>query len=242
MKLTAFSTLTFDCYGTLIDWETGILTALRPWLTAGGRQLSDDAALEAFGVAEARCEAATPAKPYPDILTDTFRALAAQWDLPATDEAALAFGASVGDWPAFPDSPAALHYLKRHYRLVILSNVDRASFARSNERLQVDFDHIFTAQDIGSYKPDRRNFEHMLRALAAAGIDQHQILHTAQSLYHDIAPARALGLATLWVNRREAKHGGGATPPADAQPDAEVASLAELVALHQAEQRGASVR
>ncbi|HJQ60324.1 MAG TPA: haloacid dehalogenase type II [Vineibacter sp.] len=238
MKLAEFTTLTFDCYGTLIDWEAGILAALRPWLATGGRELGDNAILEAFGAAESRCEAATPAKVYPEILADAFRALAAHWDLPASDAAARTFGASVGDWPAFPDSAAALQYLKRHFKLVILSNVDRASFARSNERLQVDFDHVFTAQDIGSYKPDPRNFTYLLRELAAVGIDKRHILHTAQSLYHDVAPARTFGLTTMWVNRRKTKEGGGATPAADVRPDAEVASMAELVAQHQAEQRG----
>jgi 2-haloalkanoic acid dehalogenase type II len=239
MKLTDFAALTFDCYGTLIDWERGILAELRPWVTKHACNLADEEILEAFGAEEARCEAAAPGKLYPDILADVFRGLARQWNLPASDEEARTFGASVGRWPAFADSAAALQYLKQHYKLVILSNVDRASFAQSNEKLQVAFDRVITAQDVGSYKPDNRNFEHLVRELAAMGIAKEKILHTAQSLFHDVAPARAMGLATMWVNRRKGLGGWGATPAAAStvQPDAEVASMADLVALHQAELR-----
>ena len=123
------------------------------------------------------------------------------------------FGASVGDWPAFPDSAEALARLKRHYALVILSNVDRASFARSNARLGVAFDAIFTAQDIGSYKPDPRNFEYMLARLRERGFASGDILHTAQSLFHDHAVANRFGLASCWIDRRGEQSGSGATKP-----------------------------
>ncbi|CAN5923041.1 HAD family hydrolase [soil metagenome] len=243
--ITQFNTLTFDCYGTLIDWERGILAELRPWVDGQGRRdLDDNALLEAFGAIEAACEAATPGKPYPGILADVHHRLADQWGLTASAEAADAFGQSVGRWPAFADSAAALQYLKRHYRLVILSNVDRASFARSNERLGVVFDRIITAQDVGSYKPSLRNFEYALADLERSfGTRKGDILHTAQSLFHDVVPARAVGLATLWINRRKALGGWGATPVPQAAaglatPDLEVASMADLVALHQAALRG----
>jgi len=235
VKLSDFTTLTFDCYGTLIDWETGLLAELRPWLAKGSAVPTDDELLAAFGAEESRCQTATPSKLYPEILADAFLALARQWTWPVSQDDARAFGASVGRWPAFADSAASLQYLKRHYKLVILSNVDHASFARSNEKLQVDFDRVFTAQDIGSYKPDPRNFDYLLRELSALGIGKDQILHTAQSLFHDIVPAKALGLRTMWVNRRKGREGGGATPAASVRPDAEVASLADLVALHRAE-------
>lgn len=237
MKLTDFTTLSFDCYGTLIDWERGLLSELRPWITRNAVNLADEEILNAFSAAETRCEAATPRKLYPEILADVFLALAQQWTLPASNADARAFGESVGRWPAFADSAESLQYLKRHYRLVILSNVDRASFARSNERLQVDFDHVITAQDIGFYKPNRRNFEYLLRELSAVGVKKGEILHTAQSLFHDIVPAQALGLKTMWVNRRKGREGAGATPEASVYPDAEVASLAELVALHRGGRR-----
>jgi 2-haloalkanoic acid dehalogenase type II len=235
MRLSAFDALTFDCYGTLIDWEQGILTELKPWAAPKG--LSDDAILEAFGAEESRCEAATPDKPYPGILADVYRALGKHWGLAVSEIGPIAFGGSVGRWPAFPDSADALGYLKQHFKLVILSNVDRASFARSNAKLQVDFDLVLTAQDIGSYKPDRRNFDYALKELGAIGVAPERVLHVAQSLFHDIVPAKAVGLRTVWVNRRKGRAGGGATPPVsgDATPDLEIASMAELAERHRAE-------
>jgi len=161
--VTTFNTLTFDCYGTLIDWECGILAELRPWVDRHGRRdLDDNTLLETFGTIEAACEAETPAKLYPEILAEVHRRLADKWNIKAGPDEAAEFGQSVGRWPAFADSAASLQYLKRHYKLVILSNVDRASFARSNEKLGVAFDRILTAQDIGSYKPSLRNFEYAL--------------------------------------------------------------------------------
>jgi 2-haloacid dehalogenase len=144
-------------------------------------------------------------------------------------------------WPAFPDSAAALQYLKQHYKLVILSNVDRASFAESNKKLQVAFDRIVTAQDVGSYKPDLRNFRHLLAELERMGVRPQQILHTAQSLYHDVAPAKSIGLKTAWINRRKGRAGTGATvvPKGDATPDLEFPSMAALVEAHRAQMRGA---
>jgi 2-haloacid dehalogenase len=235
MRLGDFDALTFDCYGTLIDWEQGILTELKPWVAPKG--LSDDAILEAFGAEESRCEAATPDKPYPAVLADVYRALGGRWGLTMNQVAPIAFGGSVGRWPAFADSAAALAYLKQHFKLVILSNVDVNSFARSNAKLEVDFDLVLTAQDIGSYKPDPRNFERLVTELAALGIAKDRILHVAQSSFHDIVPAKAMGLKTVWVNRRKGRAGGGATPPAsgDATPDLEVASMAELAERRRAE-------
>lgn len=238
-SLTDFTTLTFDCYGTLIDWETGILAELRPWAAAHGLRVTDDELLEAFGDAEAACERETPDRLYPQILESALHRISARWSVSSTPEEATHFGESVGRWPAFPDSPAALQYLAKHYKLAILSNVDHQSFARSAERLGVAFDRVVTAQDIGSYKPDIRNFEHLLRDLRQTlGVEPHQVLHTAQSLFHDIVPAQSLGLRTLWINRRRGKAGWGATPPPAAggeaaRPDFEVGSLGELAALHQ---------
>ena len=241
MRLSDFKALTFDCYGTLIDWERGLLAELRPWAARHRLDVSDDALLAAFGEIETRCEAETPAKLYPDILAEVLRRLAKDWSVQLSSGEAEAFGASVGRWPAFPDSADALKYLKQHYKLVILSNVDRASFAKSNEKLGVVFDRVVTAQDVGSYKPSLRNFEHVLGEVDRyLGIRRGEVLHTAQSLFHDVVPAKSLGLATAWVNRRKAVGGGwGATPPAEAKPDFEVASLGELAELHRRELRGA---
>jgi 2-haloacid dehalogenase len=161
-----------------------------------------------------------------------------EWGAATSTEEDRAFGGSVGDWPAFPDTPAALAYLQRFYKLVILSNVDRASFARSNPRLGVDFTAIYTAEEIGSYKPDARNFRNMLDRLAKVGHSPGDILHVAQSLYHDHAPANRCGLRSAWIDRRHGK-AGGATPPAAAEVhyDFRFASLAELADAHRAEQR-----
>ncbi len=240
MDLRAFKALTFDCYGTLIDWESGILAELRPWVAANGRKLPDDQILEAFGDAESACEAATPSKVYPEILADTFRALAKRWAIAATDAQAAEFGRSVPRWPAFPDSAAALQYLKQHYKLIILSNVDRASFAESNKKLQVTFDKIVTAQDVGSYKPDLRNFRQLLSEVEKFGVRKEQILHTAQSLFHDVAPAKSMGLKTCWINRRKGRPGGGATkaPSGDATPDIEFPSMAAFVEAHRKQAKG----
>ncbi len=237
MRLRDFDVLTFDCYGTLIDWEGGIAAALRPWARHNGLLLSDDELLAGFAEVESACQAATPDKLYSDLLEDVIRAVAGKWGVTATDDDARAFGASVGDWSAFPDSVDALRYLKQHFKLVIVSNVDRASFAGSNERLGVDFDAIVTAQDVGSYKPDPRNFAALIEAVAVLGIDKERILHTAQSLFHDMVPAKQAGLATMWVNRRKTADGWGATPPPPeaVTPDLEVASLAEVVEIHRAE-------
>ena len=234
MDLQGFKALTFDCYGTLIDWESGILAELKPWVGAKSLELTDDQILEAFGEAESACEAATPSKPYPGILADTLRALARRWGIPANDAQAAEFGRSVPRWPAFPDSAAALQYLKRHYKLIILSNVDRASFAESNKKLQVAFDKIVTAEDVGSYKPDPRNFRQLLTETEKLGIGKAQILHTAQSLFHDVAPAKLAGLKTCWINRRKGRPGGGATKAAtgDTTPDIEFPSMAALAEAH----------
>lgn len=245
--VTKFNTLTFDCYGTLIDWERGILAELRPWVDRNGhRNLDDNAILALFGTTEATCEAETPGKLYPDILAEVHRRLADQWGIKANPAEAAEFGQSVGRWPAFADSATSLQYLKRYYKLVILSNVDRASFARSNEKLGVTFDRIITAQDVGSYKPSLRNFEHALADLDRTfGTRKADILHTAQSIFHDVVPARTVGLATMWINRRKPVGGWGATPAPKAEgtaatPDIEVASMADFVVLHQAHLRGDS--
>jgi 2-haloacid dehalogenase len=241
MRLRDFSALTFDCYGTLIDWETGILAALRPWRAAHRVEADDAELLAAFGRAEARREAADPTAPYPQILAGVLEDLAEELGTTATPEEAAAFGDSVKNWPVFPDSPEALAYLKRHYQLVIVSNVDRASFRHSNAKLGVTFDAIVTADDAGAYKPAPNHFWLALAQLAEMGIAKDQVLHVAQSLYHDHVPAQRLGLRTMWVNRR-ATHtqDDGATPPTPVPvtPDGEVPTLAALADLHRNEPAG----
>ena len=240
MRLSEFSVLSFDCYGTLIDWESGIWAALQPLVVRAHATISREAALAAFARHETAQEAATPGLIYSELLALVHRRLAAEWSVASASQADDAFGASVGDWPAFPDSADALAYLGRHYKLVILSNVDRTSFARSNLRLGASFAGIYTAEDIGSYKPDPRNFRYLIDHLAEAGHPAAQILHVAQSLYHDHLPANRCGLKSAWIDRRHANEGWGATPAprGDVHYDFRFASLADLVATHRAERAG----
>jgi len=237
MRLHDFAALTFDCYGTLIDWETGLYAALAPLRSAAGVNASRDQVLAEFARHEVAQQAQTPAMLYPEVLAQVHRRLARDWGVEPGEAAHLAFGRSVADWPAFADTPAALQYLKRHYKLVILSNVDRASFAASNARLGVAFDAICTAQDIGSYKPDARNFRYLIAAVGRLEIEPQQILHTAQSLYHDHAPAQAAGLASAWIDRRHERSGWGATRAPEGTPvyNLRFESLGAMVAAHQAE-------
>ena len=182
----------------------------------------------------------TPAKVYRDLLATVYRRLAEEWGVAASWSQCLAYGRSVKDWPAFADSAGALQYLKRSFKLVILSNVDNESFSASNEKLGVEFDAVYTAEDCGSYKPSSRNFEYMLAKLGTLGIHKGQILHTAESLFHDHAPANKLGLASCWIHRRHGQQGSGATMiPADApRYDFRLDSLADLVTAHQDALRG----
>lgn len=237
MRLSDFKTLTFDCYGTLIDWESGMFAALQPLIARAPRQPLRDDVLEAHGRLEAAQQLATPGKRYSELLAVVHKRLAEEWDVAVTWDECLAYGASIKDWPAFPDSAEALAYLKRHFRLVILSNVDNASFAFSNVRLGVAFDAVFTAEDIGSYKPALRNFHYMLERLAWSGIDQAGILHTAESLFHDHGPANELGLANCWIHRRHAEGGFGATRTPEKLPHADFrfTSMAEMAKAHRRE-------
>jgi 2-haloacid dehalogenase len=239
-QLSAFQVLTFDCYGTLIDWEEGICQTLGPWLEAQGVRVAREELLAAFAAAEAPQQQATPDLRYPELLARVHAAVAQRFGAAPDPAAAQAFGGSVREWPAFADSADALAYLKRHYRLVILSNIDRASFAQSASKLGVEFDAVYTAEDIGSYKPDSRNFEYLLARLAEQSVTKGQILHTAQSLYDDHVPAKHLGLATCWIDRRAGQAGAGATrpPEVEVRPDFRFATLAEMAAAHQAEVRG----
>jgi len=228
--------LSFDCYGTLIDWESGILAALATWQARAGAE--PEALLAAFARHESAIEAEHPDLPYPQVLTKVMGGLGEEFDAEASAAEANAFGASVGDWPAFPDTAAALASLKRNFQLAILSNVDRASFARSNTQLSIEFDLICTAEDIGSYKPARANFDYLLARLDERGIAPGELLHVAQSLYHDHAPALAMGLQTAWIDRRAGKSGGGATLAAD--PELRISnrfeSMAELASAFSAGQ------
>jgi 2-haloacid dehalogenase len=227
-----FDALSFDCYGTLIDWETGIASVLAPWARAQGLDLTDEALLAAYSAHEAQCEAAHPADSYPVILARSLRGVGHELGAHVTQADAERLAGSVPDWPAFPDSAAALNALAQRYQLIILSNVDRASFAASNRRLGVTFTSILTAEDIGSYKPSPRNFDALLADVNRLGIPPKRLLHVAQSLFHDHVPAKDYGLPTVWINRRHDRSGWGATPEpsADVTPDWEFPSMAAFAA------------
>ncbi|MEO3790731.1 haloacid dehalogenase type II [Nonomuraea sp. B10E15] len=212
MNFNDFDALSFDCYGTLIDWEAGIATVLRAWAGTHGLRMSDEHLLTAYSAHEAQAEADHPGDLYPRILARAMRGLGAQLGVPVSDGEAESLAVSVPDWPAFPDSAEALERLSRRYRLIILSNVDRASFAGSNKRLGTTFTSILTAEDVGSYKPDPRNFEALAREAERLGVAEGRLLHVAQSLFHDHVPAKAAGLPTVWINRRHDNAGWGATP------------------------------
>jgi 2-haloacid dehalogenase len=219
-----FDVLTFDCYGTLIDWETGLWAALQPVLTQHNIVLTMDEALTLYGALESEAERG-PYRAYRLVLRMVLQSMGARLGFVPTETELQRFAASVADWPAFPDSAPALQALHKKYQLAIISNIDDDLFAMSAERLQVHFDWIITAQQAQSYKPSLHNF-HL--TLARIGVPPQKILHVAQSLYHDIAPAKALGLSTVWINRRHAQPGFGATPPAQAQPDLEVPDMRTL--------------
>lgn len=211
-----FEALTFDCYGTLIDWEAGIVTGLRAALGARLSDVTDDELLERFATSESALEAG-PYRPYRDILGACLTEVAGLYGATSTEAERARFGASVADWPAFEDSPAALASLSRRFRLGVLTNCDDDLFAASSERLGVAFDWVVTAQQARGYKPRIANFE---LALERIGLPKERILHVAQSLFHDHVPAKELGLTTVWINRRSGRPGTGATPPASATPDA----------------------
>jgi 2-haloacid dehalogenase len=238
MKLSTFRVMSFDCYGTLIDWENGLVEGLRPLTARLPQAKPRGTVLETFAKHESAQQELSPAMAYSVLLSVVYRRLAQEWQLPVTNEEANIFGASIPDWPEFGDSVDALRYLKQHFKLVILSNVDRISFRSSNKRLGVEFDAVYTAQDIESYKPSSRNFEYLLRRVKADfGLDQSAILHTAQSLFHDHVPANNFGLASAWIDRRHDADGWGATSPPAGTPkfDFRFNTMAELVAAHRKE-------
>jgi 2-haloacid dehalogenase len=223
-----FEALTFDCYGTLIDWETGLRDAFRPILAAHGIDVDDE---EDVLVRYARHEAAAEAGPYlryRDVLAAGLRGVAAELDFEPTPAEVGRFSGSVVDWPAFPDSAAALARLQERFRLGVITNCDDDLFAASNATLGVTFDWLVTAQQVESYKPNEANFQVAFERL---GLSRDRILHVAQSLFHDHVPAKRLGLSSVWIDRRHDRPGSGATPVvAGAAPDATFPDMASFAA------------
>ena len=238
LKISDFTTLTFDCYGTLIDWETGIYEALRPLMEIVDPDLPKDKVLTLFARVETRIQSEFPTLNYCDVLAETHKTIGHEnYGMTAPFHIREGFGQSIVNWPAFPDTAEALAYLKNHFKLVILSNIDRTGFSMSAKKLGVEFDAVYTAEEIGSYKPSRRNFDYMLTKLNGMQISRGEILHTAQSLYHDMVPAISCELATCWIDRRFDQPGSGATPVVNEkiEIDFRFNSLARMVEHHRGE-------
>jgi 2-haloacid dehalogenase len=227
VRLPALQLLTFDCYGTLVDWESGICSALRPVLAGHGIEPSDEEVLELYARLESPLQQGAW-RPYREVLGDVVDGFGTELGFVPSAAERAALAASLGEWPLFPDTVAALRRLARRYRLGILSNIDDDLFAATAPGLGVRLDLLVTAEQVGAYKPAPAHFEEGLRR---SGLAADEVLHVAQSLFHDIVPARALGWRTAWVNRRAGRPGSGATPAADGLPDIEVPDLAAFAAL-----------
>lgn len=224
IKYDDFEILTFDCYGTLIDWETGIIQALRPVLSTHEITTTDDQVLELYAEVEAKMEKEAY-QPYRSVLRQIVTHLGEALNFRPAPEEMDVLANSLGQWPAFPDTVTALKALKTKYRLGIISNIDNDLFAETAKTLQIEFDHVVTAAQVKAYKPSHKVFDY---ARELMGLPRSKILHVAQSLFHDHVPAKELGYTTVWINRRANVEGGGATPDASALPDAEFPDLASF--------------
>jgi len=222
LQIAHFRAITFDCYGTLIDWETGLLGVLRPLLRSHGQVLSDQQTLQIYGELEPGLQ--NPYRPYREVLTEVVRGFAERLKFQVSDAEAQSLPQSLRDWPQFPDTNPALRKLKTRFKLAIISNTDDDLFAATARNLEVQFDDVITAQQAHAYKPSLAPFQ---LALARLGLAPANVLHAGQSVYHDVIPAKSLGMATVLVQRR----GFGATRPAEAEPDLTVPDLQTLAAL-----------
>ncbi|MBM3264258.1 MAG: haloacid dehalogenase type II [candidate division Zixibacteria bacterium] len=223
-SMDTFEILTFDCYGTIVDWETGLWDTLRPILAAHGVEMDVEEALSHYGGFESEAEKGTY-RSYRTVLADVLDRFGVTCGFTPSDEERARFAGSVGRWPPFPDSTEALMALKKKFKLAIVSNVDDDLFAGTAKQLGIVFDRVVTAQQIRAYKPSPVMFA---KAFEAIGTPRDRILHVAQSLYHDVGPASALGVSTVWIDRRQGRGGTGATPPAEAKPDLTFPDLRSL--------------
>jgi len=227
LDFSRFEILTFDCYGTLINWEAGILSALHRILSAHSKKLDDATLLQLYGDFEHRSEQGT-FQPYREVLVSVVRQFGSELKFTPTPEEVRSLPDSLATWQPWPDTVAALRELKTRFRLAILSNVDDDLFAATRPKLAVDFDQVITAQQAQAYKPSLKLFELALQRIQTPA---HRVLHIGQSVYHDVIPAQSLGLATVWVNRPSARPGVGAVKSAEAKPDLTVRSLEELASI-----------
>jgi 2-haloacid dehalogenase len=219
-----FSIITFDCYGTLIDWETGILGAIRPILSAHHAHLTDADILRTYGEIEAEEESGSY-QPYKEILTAVIRGFGIRLGFVPSEEEEQSLPNSLANWKPFPDTVAVLRRLKQKFKLGILSNIDDDLFSATAPQLEIEFDYVVTASQARAYKPALEIFR---LAQNRIGLPSQQWLHAGQSIYHDVIPARSMGIATVWVNRPSPLPNSGAAKPAQGKPDIEVASLKEL--------------
>ena len=231
LDFNQFEVVSFDCYGTLIDWERGILPPLKQLLSNREIDFSDDGTLELFAEFESELENdKNDYIEYRKILQEIVKRFGQRFNFEPTEtESGTEINClvdSIKNWQPFPDTVAALLALKQKYKLAVISNIDDDLFAGTAKHLKVEFDWLITAEKVRSYKPSTRNFE---IALETMGIPPEKLLHVAQSVYHDIVPATSMGISTVWVNRRQDKTGFGATLPASGQPDWEVPNLKTLV-------------
>jgi 2-haloacid dehalogenase len=224
LDFSRYEVLTFDCYGTLINWEAGILPALHRILSAHGKNMDNATLLKRYGDFEQRSEQGK-FRPYREVLESVVHQFGDELRFTPTAAEARSLPDSLPTWKPWPDTVAALRQLRTRFRLAILSNVDDDLFALTRPQLEVDFDEVITAQQAQAYKPSLKLFELALSRIHAPA---HRVLHVGQSIYHDVIPAQALGLATVWVNRPSARPGVGAVKAAEAQPDLTVTNLAEL--------------
>jgi 2-haloacid dehalogenase len=227
INFSQFSVLTFDCYGTMIDWESGIFSALRPILRTHKKELGDAAILELYSELELRAEQ-REFQNYRNALQSVVRGFGERLGFKPTDAEVPSLPNSIANWQPFPDTVEALHRLHTRYKLAVISNVDDDLFALSAPKLRVKFDEVITAQQAGCYKPGKQIFQMTRERI---GVDPPQWLHVGQSVYHDVIPAKSLGIATVWVNRPSPRAGAGATKAAIGKPDVEVSSLAALADL-----------
>jgi 2-haloacid dehalogenase len=227
LDFSRFKILTFDCYGTLIDWESGIFSALRPILSAHGKSASDAALLELYGELEAKAEEGE-FHCYRDVLQSVVRGFGERLGFSPYDDEVNSLPESLQGWLPFADTVRSLERLKTRFQLAVISNVDDDLFAASARRLQVKFDHVITAQQAGCYKPGMKIFN---LALERIGIPPQHVLHCGQSIYHDVIPAQSLGISSVWVKRPSPRTGVGAVKAASGQPDLEVPNLETLANL-----------
>jgi 2-haloacid dehalogenase len=226
LDFTRFKILTFDCYGTLINWEEGILGCMHRILSSHDKALDDATILELYGEFEAKAEHGEYLR-YRDVLQSVVGQFGERLKFPVTHTEANSLPESLPNWKPWPDTVEALRQLRSRFKLAVISNVDDDLFAGTQPKLGVQFDEVITAQQAGAYKPSLKIFE---LALSRIGVPSHRVLHIGQSIYHDVIPAQSLGLATVWVQRPSARVGVGAVKAAQASPDLQVSSLAELSA------------